>query len=514
MDAIALQEDELTTLESIYPGLIETNRRDTGYVLDICVPITLAHPTPTRLTTPRTPHSSPPPSADLLLTRLPPLLARLELPSAYPTSEPPRVVSLRAPLPAASGAWLSRRVLTCAQERLGKFWADEAVGGECVGVLWSWWEWLASGEFLIEVGLLADQALVLSTPPRLPPSTFHLLLKKHDAAVARADFEETAFSCAICFENRKGKKSVQLPKCGCIFCYSCLSSFWNLAITEGTLENVACPSIDCVKARASEKVDHAAGAFAEQRADGIGSEVVASVVGQEMADRWQMLSEKRLVDSNPEYTFCPREACQAAVPPSTTTPATPKATPKIPSKVIRLDIRRPEAESKPEKTKIRQDTDPDEASNLWDNCRRCPKCHYTFCLVCRAVWHGVHSPCQFSDIEGVIKEYQDGDEESRARMEKRLGVKGTEALHALIREHDREAKFRQWVRDNAATCPTCSASIQKIEGCNHMTCTLCSTHFCYRCHSAISPSDPYQHFREGSENPNCVDRLFDYVFPD
>ncbi len=56
----------------------------------------------------------------------------------------------------------------------------------------------------------------LSAPPRLPPSTFHLLLKAHDAAVARADFEGTAFPCAICFENRKGKQSVQLPKCKCI----------------------------------------------------------------------------------------------------------------------------------------------------------------------------------------------------------------------------------------------------------------------------------------------------------
>jgi E3 ubiquitin-protein ligase RNF14 len=83
-------------------------------------------------------------------------------------------------------------------------------------------------------------------------------------------------------------------------CFSCLSSFWELAITEGTLENVACPSVGCVKARAHEKVDHAAGAFAEQRADGIGHEVVASVVGEEMAVRWQMLSEKRLVDSS-EY---------------------------------------------------------------------------------------------------------------------------------------------------------------------------------------------------------------------
>lgn len=50
----------------------------------------------------------------------------------------------------------------------------------------------------------------------MPASTFQLLLKSNDAAITRADFEGTAFPCAICFENRKGKQSVQLPKCGCI----------------------------------------------------------------------------------------------------------------------------------------------------------------------------------------------------------------------------------------------------------------------------------------------------------
>jgi E3 ubiquitin-protein ligase RNF14 len=46
-----------------------------------------------------------------------------------------------------------------AQERLGELWADEAAGGEGVGVLWSWWEWLGSGEFLTAVGLLVDDTL-------------------------------------------------------------------------------------------------------------------------------------------------------------------------------------------------------------------------------------------------------------------------------------------------------------------------------------------------------------------
>ncbi|BEJ11475.1 hypothetical protein CspHIS471_0108970 [Cutaneotrichosporon sp. HIS471] len=481
-DALSLQKDELLALD---------------------IPITLAGATPTHLTALPSTASF---SAELCLTHLPPLRARVFLPSTYPLSEPPRVVSISALLTDASGPWLNRRVVTLAQERLGQLWAAEASGGDGVGVLWSWWEWLGNGDFLAEAGLLADHTLTLSTPPRLPPSTFHLLLKTHDTAVARANFEGTAFPCAICFENRKGKQSVKLPKCGCIFCYSCLSSFWTLAITEGTLENVACPSIGCVKARAAEKVDHAAGAFAEERADGIGPDVVASVVGQEMADRWQMLSEKRLVDQNPEYTFCPRKACQAAVPPDMPVANAP-AVPKAQAKVIRLDIRRPDTEKKNDQPRYRRGLNGEEASAKWENCRRCPKCKYTFCLVCRAVWHGVHTPCEFSDIAAVVKEYLDGDDEMRAGMEKRLGPRASEALHALIREHEREAMFRQWVSDNAATCPKCGANIQKSEGCNHMKCPFCAAHFCYRCQQQISGSDPYKHFT--GSNP-CAGRLFDY----
>lgn len=236
-----------------------------------------------------------------------------------------------------------------------------------------------------------------------------------------------------------------------------------------------------MRATGDAQLDHAAGAYAEERSDGISSEVVASVVGPEMQERWQMLSEKRLVDTSelpsirftvlrqdPDYTFCPRKACQAAVPPDKTpvaaaAPAPPKA------KIIRLDIRRPNADNDNARSGNAAGFGAAapgapaaaDANAKWDNCRTCPRCNYTFCLVCRGVWHGVHTPCQFSDVAAVVKEYLDGDDDVRRNMEARLGVKGTEALHALIREHEREAMFKQWVSDNAAICPKCEASIQK-----------------------------------------------------
>lgn len=149
------------------------------------------------------------------------------------------------------------------------------------------------------------------------------------------------------------------------------------------------------------------------------------------------------------------------MPPDRPAAAAALAVPKAQAKVIRLDIRRPDTERQEEQPTPRRDFNPEDANARWDNCRTCPRCHYTFCLVCCAVWHGVHTPCEFSDVAAVVREYLDGDEEMRTSMEKRLGPRGTEALHALIREHEREVMFRQWVSDNAATCPKCAASIQK-----------------------------------------------------
>ena len=42
---------------------------------------------------------------------------------------------------------------------------------------------------------------------------------------------------------------------------------------------------------------------------------------------------------------------------------------------------------------------------------------------------------------------------------------------------------------NAQRCPTCKAAIERSEGCFHMNCTNCGTHFCYECRDKIYP--PY-----------------------
>lgn len=109
-----------------------------------------------------------PSSAMLKISHLPPILIDVALPSSYPISARPVVSRISASLPdqEANTSWLSRQVLATITNKLGALWDEERDSNstlgepaEGVGVLWRWWEWVANGEFLQELGMLQDNTL-------------------------------------------------------------------------------------------------------------------------------------------------------------------------------------------------------------------------------------------------------------------------------------------------------------------------------------------------------------------
>lgn len=79
----------------------------------------------------------------------------------------------------------------------------------------------------------------------------------------------------------------------------------------------------------------------------------------------------------------------------------------------------------------------------------CQDCMLQWCFICHAPWHR----------EGVTcKEFQKGDK--------------------LVRNWAKEFHFGS---KNAERCPKCKVYIQRTAGCDHMTCSHCDTHFCYKC---------------------------------
>ncbi|KAM7193728.1 hypothetical protein V8F33_007662 [Rhypophila sp. PSN 637] len=83
------------------------------------------------------------------------------------------------------------------------------------------------------------------------------------------------------------------------------------------------------------------------------------------------------------------------------------------------------------------------------NVGKCRRCHKKTCTLCQRAYHLRH--CDNSA-----------------------------AADAELRSQERQ--FRALSRSSGwKPCPKCRTMIEKIDGCNHIHCTSCGTHFCYRC---------------------------------
>ncbi|EKD01162.1 regulation of translational termination-related protein [Trichosporon asahii var. asahii CBS 8904] len=334
---------------------------------------------------------------------LPPIRATVRLPPTYPDDVPPVCTGITCD-------WLEAKTLRAVQDKLPELFQNEPV-------LWSWWEWVGDGSFLSELGIN------LAT---LPPEV-QVKIADFDADASQAEFLDQAYACGICFESKKGGRCVKLP-CSCVSCQECIVAFWSLAIKEGAVDNVVCPSVECVKKRRA-----------------LDAATVEAVVGPEATKRWQRLSEKRLVDRDKRYCFCPRELCEALVSPKEADTKKPTSTTGPKKVTISLDIGKSDEPKRPSMS--------DQAR--WDNYRQCGKCAYSFCYLCRALWHGAHTLCDIKDTNRAVREYLEADEEGKRNIEFRLGPRNTEALFALIRDYEREQEALKSRRARAAT--TCRA---------------------------------------------------------
>jgi len=57
-----------------------------------------------------------------------------------------------------------------------------------------------------------------------------------------------------------------------------------------------------------------------------------------------------------------------------------------------------------------------------------------------------------------------------------------------------ELESLKYIMSVTVPCPKCKMPITRSQGCNHMICGNCATHFCYRCGADITQAG-YNHFR-------------------
>lgn len=79
----------------------------------------------------------------------------------------------------------------------------------------------------------------------------------------------------------------------------------------------------------------------------------------------------------------------------------------------------------------------------------CPLCKNSICTKCKVVYH-----------EGFTCDMYQGS------------------------RNDPDYSFKVWQRNrtkDCKICPNCASGIEKRDGCNHMTCSICHCHFCWIC---------------------------------
>lgn len=181
--------------------------------------------------------------------------------------------------------------------------------------------------------------------------------------------------------------------------------------------------------------------------------LVKELVKPELFARYDRLLLQRSLDGMEDIVYCPRKICQCAV---------------LKEKETTMAV--------------------------------CPRCLFAFCILCQRAWHGVNG-CNFKTemLKSLRKEYEAGSAAKKAFLEKKYGKK-------TIQTATEELVSEEWIEENAKQCPSCKSPIQKIDGCNKMTCRKCHCLFCWLCMEVLSMSNPYQHFN--SQKSPCFNLLF------
>jgi E3 ubiquitin-protein ligase RNF14 len=103
-------------------------------------------------------------------------------------------------------------------------------------------------------------------------------------------------------------------------------------------------------------------------------------------------------------------------------------------------------------------------------------------------------------MKEVCFKYTNGSEEERKDLIKRFG-------EARIKRAIEETSSMDLIVNTSKQCPNCKSWMQKLDGCNKMTCSKCHCYFCWLCRKVLSKVDPYAHFN--SANSECFEKLFE-----
>ncbi|NP_001091318.1 uncharacterized protein LOC100037145 [Xenopus laevis] len=443
------QEDELLALASIYSE-DEFKRSETASGGEICVCLDLP---PNFSVTIKGDCASNEymGSFEGIVSFLPPVILNFELPPGYPSTEPPAFT--------LSCKWLSPSQLASLCQRLDDLW-EEYAGGV---VLFAWMQ------FFKEETL---DYLKINSPYEIPVcefgshSTNNNNGETYDTCCATGSAQAEIWdkraiqdveSVSALIECILDFNEAQLKKCFDSKSYMCNICFSEKLGSECThfkdCQHIYCNV--CLKDYYTVQIrDGQVQALncPEPKCSSVATPAqVKLLVGVKLFSRYDRLLLQSSLDLMADVLYCPRPSCQTAV------VLEPGGTMGI-----------------------------------------CSNCHYAFCTLCKMAYHAV-AYCNVTPVKLILvrDEYLEADEAGKKLLEKRYGK------NVIIKAI--EMKSSEWLNTNTKQCPSCRASVQKVDGCNKMCCARCKQNFCWLCFSVLSKEDPYQHFHNPSSG--CYNQL-------
>ncbi|KAK4186254.1 hypothetical protein QBC35DRAFT_501781 [Podospora australis] len=127
----------------------------------------------------------------------------------------------------------------------------------------------------------------------------------------------------------------------------------------------------------------------------------------------------------------------------------------------------------------------------------CSKCGHRTCFQHQVPWH-TDKTCKEYDAAKAAEAAQAAEAAKAAEAAMEAAQVKAQLAKDAARRKKEEEQSQMTVQTVSKPCPTCKIPIQNFYGCDHIECTKCSAHFCWRCGTlypclCTSYRPPYMH---------------------
>ncbi|CAL1399469.1 unnamed protein product [Linum trigynum] len=447
---------------------------------------------------------------------LPPIVLTCSFPASYPSHKPPRFT--------ISVQWLDSLKISSLCSVLDSIWM-ELQGQE---VMYQWIDWLQSSS-LSYLGIhqqiilgpygikaIGDRRAVSESIS--PDSDIPLLMRYNDEQV-RESFLNNLHECCICFSEHPGIDFVRLP-CQHFFCRSCIGTYSDLHVSEGTVNKLLCPESKCGGMIPPSTMKH--------------------FLGDDKYVRYESLMLQKTLDCMSDAVYCPRcefvciededhfaqcskcffsfcSLCKSA-----RHVGEPCISPESKLQLLEASLvsasritgaqRRLELENKINdiirelENRINEIMSEMEVARVCkicphckmaiskiDGCNKmvCGSCGKYFCYLCNKPINGYEhfrgGACKlFQTVSPDQWQERTNGRRAVSRLRSELNQERTNGRQALRRLRSELNLGR------GHKCPLCSQENVKTDNNNHVFCWACQTHYCYLCRKVVKRSS--EHF--------------------